>query len=186
MELWHIGKGELIKIKRQYWSLEKDETWSNYWDMAGRYWMSHQYHLGCYFWWRGRRNEMTTRGYATTSWHDKTTRGQRNERMRRGNVTTSWHDKLTRGRHNERTTNNKRLCNNQLAALQGDERVVWRNLVVFRVQTESTGQVTTMVVALVSSVNQNDCALEMNFKKSAMWSKRASELEDISRISEPN
>jgi hypothetical protein len=34
------------------------------------------------------------------------------------------------------------------------------------------------------SENQNDCALEMNFRK--LWSKRASELEDISRISEPN
>ena len=31
---------------------------------------------------------------------------------------------------------------------------------------------------------QNDCALEMNFRKLAMWSKRASELEDITRISE--
>jgi len=30
--------------------MEQDETWSNYPDMAGRYWMSHQYHLGCYFW----------------------------------------------------------------------------------------------------------------------------------------
>ncbi len=50
MVLWHVGKGELNKIIRRYWSLEKDETWSNYWDMAGRYWMSHQYHLGYYFW----------------------------------------------------------------------------------------------------------------------------------------
>jgi hypothetical protein len=41
---------------------------------------------------------------------------------------------------------------------------------------EATSQVTM----------QNDCALEMNFRRSAMWSKRASELEDISRISEPN
>jgi len=31
--------------------MEQDETWSNYRDMARRYWMSHQYHLGCYFWW---------------------------------------------------------------------------------------------------------------------------------------
>jgi len=30
--------------------MEQDETWSNYRDMAGRYWMSHQFRLGCYFW----------------------------------------------------------------------------------------------------------------------------------------
>jgi len=36
------------------------------------------------------------------------------------------------------------------------------------------------------SENQNDCALEMNSRKLAMWSKRVSELEDISRISELN
>jgi hypothetical protein len=36
------------------------------------------------------------------------------------------------------------------------------------------------MVIVVLSVNQNDCALEMmNFRKSAMWSKRASDLEDI-------
>jgi hypothetical protein len=51
--LWHVGKGKLNKIIWRYWSLEKDETWSNYWDIAGRYWMSHQYHLGYYFWWYG-------------------------------------------------------------------------------------------------------------------------------------
>ena len=33
-----------------------------------------------------------------------------------------------------------------------------------------------MVIA--PSVNQNNSVLEMNFRKSAMWSKRASDLED--------
>ncbi len=48
------------------------------------------------------------------------------------------------------------------------------------VQTEATGQVTAMVVPkLVLRETQNDCALEMNFRKSDMWSKRASELKDI-------
>jgi hypothetical protein len=56
-----------------------------------------------------------------------------------------------------------------------------KRLVLVGVQTESIGQVTAMVVARMSE-NQNDCALEMNFRKLAMWSKRASELEDISRI----
>ena len=34
--------------------MEQDEAWSNNRDMAERYWMSHQYHLGYYFWcfWR--------------------------------------------------------------------------------------------------------------------------------------
>ena len=36
--------------------MEQNETWSNYRDMAGRYWMSHQYRLGCYFWWEGQTN----------------------------------------------------------------------------------------------------------------------------------
>jgi len=53
-----------------------------------------------------------------------------------------------------------------------------KRLVLVWVQKESIGQVTAMVVAC-SSKNQNDCALEMNFRKSAMWSKQASELKDI-------
>ena len=98
---------------------------------------------------RGRRNEMTARGYATTSWHDKTTRGQRNERTRRGNVTTSWHDKLTRGRHNERTTRGYATTSWHDEVMRGwcDERR--HNLVVFRVQTESTGKVAAMVAARI-------------------------------------
>ena len=51
------------------------------------------------------------------------------------------HDKTTPGRHNKRR----------------------HNLIVFRVQTESTGKVAAMVM-LVLSVNQNDCALETNCK----------------------
>ena len=43
----------------------------------------------------------------------------------RGHATTSWHDEVTRGRRDERR----------------------HNLVVFRVQTESTGKVAAMVVA---------------------------------------
>ncbi len=40
-----------------------------------------------------------------------------------------------------------------------------------------------MVIA--SSVNQNNSVLEMNFRKLAMWSKRASDLEDKLRKREP-
>jgi len=90
---------------------------------------------------RGQRNERTARGDATTSWRDKTTRGRCNERTTRGNVTTSWHDKTTPGRRDERR----------------------HNLIVFRVQMESTGEVAAMVM-LVLSINQNDWALEMNCK----------------------
>jgi hypothetical protein len=61
--------------------------------------------------------------------------------MTRGNARTSWHDKRTPGRRDERR----------------------HNLVVFRVQTESTGKVAAMVM-LVLSINQKDWALEMNCK----------------------
>ena len=57
----------------------------------------------------------------------------------RGDAITSWHDKMTPGRRDKRL----------------------HNLVVFRVQTESTGEVAVMVM-LVLSVNQNNWALEMN------------------------
>ncbi len=86
-------------------------------------------------------NERTARGDATTSWRIKTTRGRRNERTTRGDATTSLHDKTTPGRHNGRR----------------------HNLVVFRVQTESTGEVAATVM-LVLSINQNDWALKMNCK----------------------
>jgi len=46
-------------------------------------------------------------------------RGRRNERTTRGDATTSWHDKTTAGRRDERQ----------------------HNLVVFQVQTKSTGEV---------------------------------------------
>ena len=78
---------------------------------------------------------------ATTSWHDKTMRGQRNERRTRGNATTRRHDKTTPGWRNERR----------------------HNLLVFRVQTELTGEVAAIVM-LVLSVNQKDWALKMNYK----------------------
>ncbi len=78
---------------------------------------------------------------ATTSWHDKMMKGRLNERTKRGNVTTSWHDKMTPGRCDKRR----------------------HNLVVIRVQTESTGEVVATVM-LVLSINQNDWALEMNCK----------------------
>jgi hypothetical protein len=53
-----------------------------------------------------------------------------------------------------------------------------KRLVLVRVQTESIGQVTAMVVARIKRKPES-CSLEMNFKKSAMWSKRASDLKDI-------
>ena len=67
--------------------------------------------------------------------------GWRNERTTRGNAATSWHDKTTPGRREKRR----------------------HNLIVFRVQTELTGEVAAMVM-LVLSVNQSDWALEMNCK----------------------
>jgi hypothetical protein len=54
-------------------------------------------------------------------------RGRHNERTTRGDATTSWHNKVTRGQHDERG----------------------HNLVVFRVQIESTGKVAAMVVARI-------------------------------------
>jgi hypothetical protein len=90
-------------------------------------------------------------GNATTSWRDKMTRGQHNERMRRGDVTTSWRNELTRarGRHNERTTRGYATTSwhNEVMRGRRDERQ--HNLVVFRVQTESTGKVAAMVVARI-------------------------------------
>jgi hypothetical protein len=56
-------------------------------------------------------------------------------------MTTSWHDKTTQGQRDERR----------------------HNLVVFRIQRESTGEVAAMVM-LVLSINQNDWALETNCK----------------------
>ena len=112
---------------------------------------------------RGCRNERTVRGNTTTSWRDKTTRGQHNERTARGNATTSWHNKTTRGRCNERTTrgNVTTSWHDETTPGQRDERQ--NNLVVFRVQTESTDKVAAMVM-LVLSTNQNNWALQMNCK----------------------
>ena len=92
---------------------------------------------------RGWRNKRMVRGNETTSWHDKTTRvrGQHNERTARGDATTSWCNKTIPGWHDERG----------------------HNLIVFRAQTESTGEVAAMVM-LVLSINQNDWALAMNCK----------------------
>ena len=59
----------------------------------------------------------------------------RNKRTRRGDATTSWQDKVTRGRRDERQ----------------------HNLVVFRVQTESTGKVAAMVVAQIERKPENYC-----------------------------
>ena len=103
------------------------------------------------------------RGNATTIWRDKTSRGQRNERTARGDATTSWHNKTTRGRRNERMTSGNATTSwhNETALGRCDKRL--HNLIVFRVQTESTGKVAAMVM-LVLSVNQNDWALEMNCK----------------------
>jgi hypothetical protein len=100
---------------------------------------------------------------ATTSWRDKMTRGQRNERTARGDATTSWRDKMTRGRHNERTTRGDATTSWHNKTTPGWHDKRQHNLVVFRVQMESTGKVAAMVM-LVLSVNQNDWALEMNCK----------------------
>ena len=103
------------------------------------------------------------RGNATTSWRDKTTRGQRNERSARGDATSSWRDKTTRGQRNEGATRGNATISwhNKTTPGQRDERR--HNLVVFRVQTESTGELAVMVM-LMLSINQNDWALEMNCK----------------------
>ena len=61
--------------------------------------------------------------------------------MSRGYATTSWHDKVMRGWCDKRR----------------------HNLIVFRVQTELTGEVAAMVM-LVLSVNRSDWKLEMNCK----------------------
>ena len=67
------------------------------------------------------------RGNVTTSSRDKMMRGRHYERTTRGDATISWHNKVTQGRHDERG----------------------HNLVVFRVQIESTGKVAAMVVARI-------------------------------------
>ena len=46
-----LGKVNVTKFSRRFGSLEQDEKWSNYRDMAGQYCMSHHYQLGLYFWW---------------------------------------------------------------------------------------------------------------------------------------
>ena len=112
---------------------------------------------------RGQRNERMARGDGTTSWHDKMTRGRRNEGMTRGNVTTSWHDETTPGRHNKRL----------------------HNLVLVKVQTEATGQVTVMVVARIERKPERLWAGD-KFQEVGFVVQKGSDLEDISRISEPN
>ena len=87
---------------------------------------------------RGWRNERMARGNATTSWRDKTTRGQSNERMGRGDATTSYCDELSRGRHNERTTRGYATTSWHNEVTRGRHNERRHNLVVFRVQTEST------------------------------------------------
>jgi hypothetical protein len=54
-----------------------------------------------------------------------------------------------------------------------------KHLIFVGFQTEATGQVTAMVVARIKRKPERLCAGEMNFKKLARWSKRASDLEDI-------
>jgi len=130
------------------------------------------------------RNERTRRGNATTSWRDKTTRGQRNERTARGDATTSWCDKTTRRRHNERTARSDATTSwhDKMTPGQHDERR--HNLVVFRVQTVSTGEVAAMVM-LVLSVNQNDWALENGVRALShckdMWTKMTNPFVRVSR-----
>ena len=98
------------------------------------------------------RNEKTRRGDATTSWRDDFMRGRRSKRMARGNATTSWRDKMTRGRRNERATTGDATTSWHDKTTPGlrDERQ--HSLIVFRVHTESTGEVAAMVM-LVLSVN---------------------------------
>jgi hypothetical protein len=85
------------------------------------------------------------------------TRGQSNERMRRGDATTSWCDKLTRWRNNERMT-------------RGSATTSWHDKMTRGWRDKRR---------LVLSKNQKYGALERKMRKSAMWSKRASELKDI-------
>jgi hypothetical protein len=98
---------------------------------------------------RGWCNVRTAIGNATTSWRDKMARGKCNERMRRGNATTSWRDELTRGRHNERMTRGYATTSWHDEVTEGRRNERRHNLVVFRVQTESTGKVAAMVVARI-------------------------------------
>ena len=89
----------------------------------------------------------------TTSWHDKTTREQCNERTARGNATISWHDKTMRVRRNERTPRGDATTSWHDKSTPGWRDKRRHNLVVFWVQSESTGEVAAMVM-LVLSVNQ--------------------------------
>ena len=89
------------------------------------------------------------RGNATTSWWDKTMRGQSNERMRRGDATPSWCDELARGRHNERMTRGYATTSWHNKVTRGWRNKRQHNLVVFRVQMESTDKVAAMVVARI-------------------------------------
>ena len=112
---------------------------------------------------RGRHNKRMARGNATTSWRDNTTSGQRNERMARGDATTSWRVQTTRGRHNERTARGDATTSWHDKTTPGRREERRHNLIVLRVQTESTGEAAAMVM-LMLSVNQNDWAVEMNCK----------------------
>ena len=103
----------------------------------------------------GWRNERTARGNATTSRHNKTMRGQRNERPARGDATTSWHDKTTRVRRNERMTRGDATTSWHDETTPGRCDEGRHNLIVFWVQTESTGKVAARVI-LVLSINQNN------------------------------
>jgi len=94
------------------------------------------------------------RGNVTTSWRDKTTRGQSDERMRRGDATTSWRDELTRGWHNERMTRGYATTSWHDKVTRGRHNERRHNLVVFRVQTESTDKVAAMVMACIERTSQ--------------------------------
>ena len=77
---------------------------------------------------------------ARTSWRNKTTRGQCNERTRRGDATTSWRNELLRGRHTERATRGYASTSWHVKVTRGRRDERRHNLVVFWVQTESTGK----------------------------------------------
>ena len=63
----------------------------------------------------------------------------------------------------------------------GDEK----HLILIGVQTKATDQVTAMVVARIEQKPERLCAGD-EFEESALWSKRASELKDITKISNLN
>ena len=106
---------------------------------------------------RGWRNKRTTRGNATTSWRDKMTRGQRNERTRRGDATASWRNELMRGRHNERTTSGYATTSWHNEVTRGQHNERRNNLVIFRLQTESTDKVVAMVIAHIECKPERLC-----------------------------